>query len=80
MRAVSKGEQLTVNYINPTEPRKIRARELKATKSFVCACERCTEPIAGTPDMMLEVKTFPTMAMRSSQNPKSSLPWGGRWV
>ena len=55
MRAIPKGEQLTVSYINPTEPRKIRAMELKATKHFVCACERCTEPIAATPDMMLEV-------------------------
>ena len=56
MRAVGKGEQLTVSYINPTEPRKIRALELMTSKSFLCACKRCTEPIADTPDMMLEVR------------------------
>ena len=56
IRDVKKGEQLTVSYVNMTEPRKIRTVELLATKHFICHCERCTEPIEGTPDMMLEVR------------------------
>lgn len=57
IREVKKGEQLTVSYVIMTEPRKIRTVELLATKHFICHCERCTEPIEGTPDMMLEVPT-----------------------
>ncbi len=67
VRAIPKGEQLTVSYINPTEPRKIRAMELKATKHFTCACERCTEPIAGTPDMMLEVGAHSVLPLTLAQ-------------
>lgn len=55
MRDIKAGEQLTVSYTNITEPRKIRAAELRATKHFVCACERCTEPLATSIDAMLEV-------------------------
>ncbi len=77
MRAIQKGEQLTVSYINPTEPRKIRAMELKATKHFICACERCTEPIAGTPDMMLEVSAFPVLALTLPNLPNQSSSCSG---
>ena len=55
IRDVKKGEQLTVSYVNMTEPRMIRTVELLATKHYICHCERCTEPIEGTPYMMLEV-------------------------
>lgn len=54
MRDIKAGEQLTVSYTNVTEPRKIRAAELRTTKHFVCACERCTEPLATSVDAELE--------------------------
>ena len=57
MRDIKAGEQLTVSYTNITEPRKIRAAELRATKHFVCACERCTEPLATSIDASLEAST-----------------------
>ena len=64
IREISAGEQLTVCYVNMTEPRKIRAAELRATKHFSCACERCSEPLAASPDMMLEVRNvFPMSAV-----------------
>lgn len=72
VRPISKGEQLTVSYINPTEPRKIRATELLETKFFLCACERCTEPIAGTADMMLEVRSSPFLTLTPSSESLSS--------
>ena len=68
MRDIKAGEQLTVSYTNITEPRKIRAAELRATKHFVCACERCMEPLAASVDASLE-------ASISSSCQAEDAPW-----
>ena len=56
MRDIKAGEQLTVSYTNITEPRKIRAAELRATKHFVCACERCTERACGAGRVQTDIR------------------------
>lgn len=47
---------MQVAYIAVMEPRRVRARDLAETKHFVCACMRCTEPLAQSKDLCLEVR------------------------
>lgn len=47
-------KQLTTNYCDLYEDRLTRQRYLKDTKSFVCACDRCSEPIDQSVDLLLD--------------------------
>ena len=55
VRPIPAGDALTVAYVGVMEPRAVRARELLESKHFVCGCERCTEPLAQSVDLCLEV-------------------------
>ena len=59
VRRVPAGSPLTVAYVGVIEPRAVRVRELLESKHFVCGCERCTEPLAESVDLCLEVRLFP---------------------
>ena len=52
---IGAGEQLCVAYVGVMEPRRVRARDLSDSKHFTCACARCTEPLAASTDLCLEV-------------------------
>jgi len=55
LRNVREGEELCVAYINLTEDRATRQRELLEGKHFVCACQRCSQPLVESNDRFLEV-------------------------
>ena len=56
VRDMRAGTQLTVGYVNLMEPRAVRHRQLAESKHFLCACERCSEPLAESTDRFLEVR------------------------
>jgi hypothetical protein len=56
IRPIRAGEQLTVSYTSLTEPRRLRAQDLLDSKHFLCACERCCEPIQTSIDRYLEAR------------------------
>ncbi|RHZ00504.1 hypothetical protein DYB37_002775 [Aphanomyces astaci] len=51
---VAHGEELCFSYIDPTQPRPTRQRELLATKHFQCTCPRCSDSSIDGMDAMLE--------------------------
>ena len=55
LRQVRQGEELCVAYVNLTEDRGTRLRQLMEDKHFVCACQRCSQPLAESNDRFLEV-------------------------
>ena len=59
LRQVLQGEDLCVAYVNLTEDRATRRRQLLEDKHFACACQRCSQPLAESNDRFLEVR-FPT--------------------
>lgn len=56
LRDIPVGEQLHVAYVNLTEDRQTRRQQLMHSKHFVCACERCSEPLETSTDRFLEVR------------------------
>jgi hypothetical protein len=51
---VTKGTQLTVAYVQITEPRSVRQQTLESERHFTCTCPRCTEPMKQSLDRFLE--------------------------
>ena len=54
---IAAGDAMTVAYVGVMEPRAVRMRELLESKHFVCGCQRCTEPLAQSVDLCLEVRS-----------------------
>lgn len=60
MTDIAADEQLTVSYTNLMEPRARRQADLLRSKHFACACLRCRQPLAESPDRLLEVRRAPS--------------------
>jgi len=51
---VTKGTQLTVAYVQITEPRHVRQQTLESERHFTCTCPRCSGPLKQSVDRFLE--------------------------
>ncbi|CAI7804248.1 unnamed protein product, partial [Closterium sp. NIES-54] len=51
---IDKGAELCVSYINLYESRESRQQQLLESKHFICACDRCSEPLPLSSDRLLE--------------------------
>jgi hypothetical protein len=51
---VTKGTQLTVAYVQVTEPRNVRQHTLENERHFTCNCSRCSGPLKESFDRLLE--------------------------
>ncbi|KAG7673920.1 hypothetical protein Ndes2526B_g02607 [Nannochloris sp. 'desiccata'] len=51
---VTKGTQLTVAYVQITEPRNVRQQTLESERHFTCTCPRCSGPLKQSVDRFLE--------------------------
>jgi hypothetical protein len=57
LKDIEEGEELCVAYVNLTEDRLTRQKELLESKHFVCVCQRCSQPLADSNDRFLEVNS-----------------------
>jgi SET domain len=51
---ITKGTQITVAYVQITEPRNVRQTTLENERYFTCNCPRCTGPLKSSVDRFLE--------------------------
>ncbi|CAI5461831.1 unnamed protein product [Closterium sp. Yama58-4] len=63
---IDKGTELCVSYINLYESRESRQQQLLDSKHFICACDRCSEPLALSSDRLLERDSKACLAALSS--------------
>lgn len=73
LRDVAQGEHLCVAYVNLTEDRRTRQRQLLEGKQFLCACQRCSQPLPKSNDRFLEVRTIPFAMPLSLSNCEISI-------
>lgn len=53
-RPIVAGEELCVSYVDLFAARSARREALEATKGFACGCNRCSAPLASSPDRFFE--------------------------
>ena len=67
---IEDGEELTINYVDTTNPTNARQEELRERYFFACHCQKCTKPELQ-PDVTIETQVAASRALLAQRTDKS---------